>query len=364
MVFDENEQGSRIKRNIMFILSHFKHQNELFPRTIMTSKIGGQKVIYYKTDIQGSINQIYDYFKEANFVDCRINGFPFITEYSIDLQIKNRTPADFFMIDLDLKDFESKEKLDSILKKTIRTMSQAFHSKSYPTVLWTGNGYHVYQPIEGFVLEKERVFFDFVKHLQKDLTSEFLRFAGPYFTGSNNDKYHMPSIRSCLLRIPGTLNSKNMQEIKVIKEWSGTRPAINYILRDFRRYLIQRRISSTTNKANRSGSYGHYYTFSKSKNTVMWIEKLLTISIQDFRKCSVNLILSPYLINVRKISYLDAFRILIEWLSKCNQERKLDFVPNNLIKSSLDTAIRKGIHPMRLETLKEKNIEIYQKISL
>jgi hypothetical protein len=32
----------------------------------------------------------------------------------------------------------------------------------YPTVLWTGNGYHIYQPLEGFVLEEVDIFAEFM----------------------------------------------------------------------------------------------------------------------------------------------------------------------------------------------------------
>lgn len=330
----------------------------------MTSKTGGQKVVHYRSDILDCINQIYNYCREANFVDCRINAFPSRTEYPMNLGIKNKTPADFFMIDLDLKDFDNNnEKLNRTLGRTLKKLSQTFHDDSNPTILWTGNGYHVYTPLLGFILEKESVFFDFIKYLQKDLTTEFLRFVGPYFTKNNNDKQHMPSIKSCLLRIPGTYNSKNMQEIKVIQEWSGTRPAINYCLRDFRRYLIQKRISPKIERFRKfKSSVRNNSNFSKSKTTITWIEKLLSMSIEDYRKCSVNLILSPYLMNIKKTTHSDSCYILEEWLSKCNDIRRLDFNPNCLIKFSLNTALSKGIPPMRFDTLKNRNTDLFTKI--
>lgn len=45
----------------------------------------------------------------------------------------------------------------------------------HPTVLWTGNGYHIYQPIEGFILEQEEIFAKFIDHNGKDLTSKFMQ---------------------------------------------------------------------------------------------------------------------------------------------------------------------------------------------
>ena len=41
-------------------------------------------------------------------------------------------------------------------------------------------------------------------------------------------------------------------------------------------------------------------------NTIPWIEKLLEIPIEDYRKNAVNLILAPHLINIKKLAYEDA----------------------------------------------------------
>ena len=75
----------------------------------MTSKTRGQVKIEYESDIQKSKDKIFDYFKQANFTDCKINAFPFNTEHTgIDFEVKNKTAATFIMIDLDLNDFENK----------------------------------------------------------------------------------------------------------------------------------------------------------------------------------------------------------------------------------------------------------------
>ena len=141
-----NINDSLIQGNMEFILSHFENQHELFPRKIMTSKTEVQVNIEYETDVQKSKDKIFDYFKLADFIDCKINAFPCNTEYTaIDLEVKNKTAASFIMIDLDLKDFENnKEKLDKQLNKTLKMMSIKFHGESHPTVLWTDNGYHIF----------------------------------------------------------------------------------------------------------------------------------------------------------------------------------------------------------------------------
>ena len=193
-----------IKDNIDFILSHFDKQHELFPRTIMTSKSGGQVVIEYESEVESSKDKIFRFFMEANFIDCRFNAFPYNTEHTVDLDVKNKTAATFIMIDLDLKDFNnSKEKLDLQLKRTINKFSTQFEGKAQPTILWTGNGYHIYQPINGLVFEKFTIFYDFLQYLDgRDLTTEFLRFSEDYFTNNKADPQHSPSVRFCLIRVP------------------------------------------------------------------------------------------------------------------------------------------------------------------
>ena len=47
---------------------------------------------------------------------------------------------------------------------------------------------------------------------------------------------------------------------------------------------------------------------------IKWIEKLLQTPIDDYRKNAVALILAPYLVNIKKLSYDDAFSIITEWL--------------------------------------------------
>jgi hypothetical protein len=45
-----------------------------------------------------------------------------------------------------------------------------------------------------------------------------------------------------MLRIPGSMNSKNGQQVRILQKWDGQRPYINWILKDFQRYLIQKKI--------------------------------------------------------------------------------------------------------------------------
>jgi hypothetical protein len=154
-----------------FILNHF--HEPLFPRKIMTKQLGYQVEVFNK-------EETLEYFKTSNYEDCRINAYHSFIEY----HGINRTPISFLMADLDLKDFSDEKKkdkavLERVLNNTLRKIKEAIGGN--PTVLWTGNGYHIYQPVSGFILEEYETFYEFTKYVDKDLTSMFIQFAEEHF---------------------------------------------------------------------------------------------------------------------------------------------------------------------------------------
>jgi hypothetical protein len=112
----------RVQNGIDFILNHF--QEPIFPRKIMTKKLGYQAEVFNK-------QEVLEYFKESNYEDCRINAYPSFTEY----YGINRTPISFLMIDLDLKDFAHEKKkgkavLDRVLNKTLQKITESIGGPS------------------------------------------------------------------------------------------------------------------------------------------------------------------------------------------------------------------------------------------
>ena len=73
---------------------------------------------------------------------------------------------------------------------------------------------------------------------------EFLRFAEKYLTGYKSDPAHNPSFKSCMIRIPWSINSKNGgKQVEIVQRWDGvTRPKINLLLYKFSRWLIYNRV--------------------------------------------------------------------------------------------------------------------------
>jgi Primase X len=193
---------------------------------------------------------------------------------------------------------------------------------------------------------------------EKDLTSKFMEFAEDFLTNKKGDPQHNPTVNSCLVRVPGTINSncKEEEEVKVIQKWDGNKPRINYLLRDFRRWLInekiaQQKLSSKVNSRRKRDGPGA----SPYNTTIPWIERLLQTPVDDYRKFAIWRILAPYLINIKGCSTENAFTMIRDWLNKCNSLRQLDFNPNYIVKYNINSAKRTGYLPIRLEKLKIEN---------
>ena len=65
-----------------------------------------------------------------------------------------------------------------MLKRVLKKIETSIHS--HPAVLWTGNDYHIYHAMEGFILEEEDVFTKFFDKNGKDLASKFVQQEGAH----------------------------------------------------------------------------------------------------------------------------------------------------------------------------------------
>jgi hypothetical protein len=212
-----------------FILSHLKNPNR-WPRTISTKSTEGKQITVY------SKQEALSYYKDSNYLDCRISAYNTKTlEQTIDL----------LMIDLDLSNFKQKNNcmkaLDLAKEKTLAKIQDKFDlsTESEPaTVIWSGNGYHLYIPAESqnAILEQMSEFKNY-----KEPSKLFLRFAEWYLSHGRADSehYHTVSFKNCLLRLPGSYNSKNMCQVKIVQKWNGNSKVPLHFLHDkFLAYLI------------------------------------------------------------------------------------------------------------------------------
>ena len=317
-----------------FLLNHLSEP--LFPRTIFTC----QKPYQFSIE---SKQEIFHYFESAEFIDCKINAFPSLKEGM-------SWAADFIFIDLDLADFKSNRALDLALNKTLKNIKERLNG--HPIVLWTGGGYHVYQPINGITFENFSPFNQFKDY---NLFNEFLRFSKKFLSYDKADKNNNPSLKSCLLRIPRSINSKYNTEVKIIEKWDGYRPSITLLIGDFFAYLVDNKIRKEGGLRRKS----HYLRnhIQTNPNIITWIEKLIDTPIEDGRKYALWKILCPYLVNIKKLEDEETVEILKIWLEQCNKLRKLSFNPDREIKSKLRYV--KCYKPISIKTLENDNKNLY-----
>ena len=342
MITTTIENQEKLKEGIDFLLSHFKERQRLFPRKISTFASKGKQFTVFNKE------QILDACIKSNFLDCRLNAYPILGDDGV-LQAPN-----IIFIDLDLQ--SNLKELDKNLKKTLKIIKKKLNGFN-PTVLWTGKGYHIYIVLDVRPLELIKE----LKELCYKPSEQFLRFAENIFTNNEKDGNHKPSFKSCLLRIPGTINAKNDLEVKIIQRYDVNKiPSIDnqQLLREFRLYLadidIRKRMAETNTKR------GNISVKNLSHSTVQyeWIEKLLETPIEDGRKYTLWRILCPYLVNVKKLEYEESYEILKTWLDKCNKSRNLDFNPDTEIKAKLRHV--RYYNPISLKVLMEDNRNLYR----
>ena len=135
--------------------------------------------------------------------------------------------------------------------------------------------------------------------------------------------------------------------------------SIQPLLRDFRRWLIQKKIDAIEELKKQEK---FQITVSKNRdhaNTIKWIEKgILEHPLADNRKYIIWRILAPYLINVKKLPKEEAYSVMKEWLDKCDKLEKLNFNSKIRIRDGLKSA-SKGYLPISMEKLKEENRPLY-----
>jgi hypothetical protein len=134
MAFEEN--------GLNFILNHF--EETLFPRTISTYRSEGRQFEVFSKE------EMIKAFEQSDFLDCRVKAYSSYTEY----KGINRQALKFIFIVLDRSTFDTDRDHRMALTATLKNIREKLLGAN-PTVLWTGNGYPIDQPIDAFILEGE-----------------------------------------------------------------------------------------------------------------------------------------------------------------------------------------------------------------
>jgi len=337
---------SQVQSGLDFILKHLSGPQ--FPRCIMVSASRGQKEVDYK-------DLAMLYYQGALWQDCRISAF-----------YPGQKNPDLIFIDLDRKDFKSERALKSALTKILKRIRKKIGG--HPTVLWSGRGYHIIQPIDCHVdLDKVDKFIPLV--WDKDVNKGFLQFAAEYLSNNKKDGCNNTSLKSCLLRIPGSLNSKCKEEegkdpeVKIIQEWDGRRPDFRLLLGSFSSYLVGKRAKELQEREK----YQRLEVNNNSSKVINWIERLLQTPLDDYRKYCVDLIMIPYLIVRRGMIDEDQIMsIVMQWADRCDKVEPLRpryYEFERRVRARIDSVMRDMIPPVSWSRLLEHNPDLAQKLS-
>ncbi len=84
-----------------------------------------------------------------------------------------------------------------------------------------------------------------------------------------------------------------------------------------------------------------------------WVERLLQNPIADGRQRVVNLILAPYLVNVKKLDVDSAYKIISDYIEKCKALDPSTKLTNSQIRYQCIYSKEKGMRPLSLQNAKE-----------
>jgi hypothetical protein len=347
--------SSTIEDGLDFILSHFV--DPIWPRTISTHNTDGRQVL-----VLGKEEALVR-FKQANYLDCRINAYQDYTEW----QGINRQGLNFIFIDLDRANFKTENEFKAAVDQTLKNIKELLCGN--PTVLFTGNGVHIYLPVQDFLFEQKEIFSKFDQP-----SKSFLRFAEQRLTNNKSDSSHNPSFKSCLIRIPGSYNSKCVEknngiadstQVQGIQKWDGYRPKINPLLYEFYIWIAGKKISEINQlqKQTMMKKKAKKYNSAITSISFNWIERLLHTPITDHRKFVIYWILSRYLINVKHMNADQAYAIMKDWTMRCNEMEHLspsvrEF--DTIIRNDIKEAIKSGKASIGDKLLKDMNNELYE----
>ena len=187
-----------IESGLDFILSHLVERIGYFPRRIWTYTTKTPILVYSRDEALAR-------FKQSNLVDCRISAYPYpVPEHNG----VNRQTTSFFLSDLDKKNFKTDRLFQQCLRLTLQNFKDKLHGAN-PTVLWSGGGYHLLQPLDAdIVLEMEGIFAEF-----DEPSRNLMRYAEKLVTDNKADPVHCDTVAfgNCMIRIPGSYNSKYIQ---------------------------------------------------------------------------------------------------------------------------------------------------------
>lgn len=298
-----------VRLALELLFEHF--EQPYFPRTISTKKLGNAQVTI------NSIDEIISYFEESKWYDCRISLFG-------QNEIEQVRPNAIFI------DLDDKSALE-IVKIRIRELIGGI-----PLVISTGLGYAIIQPIQ----IKSMIGIKIPNLTDYEVSKKFLKFAKDCLTNGKADSKNNPSLKSCLVRVPHTINSKNDGTVEFIESWDNQRVSVKNI--PFKKYIEH--ITQQIHTSN--------YARIINPKKFQWIDQLLKIKIDDHR----NFLLFDvcrYLVNIKGLSVEQSTNIINKWLDASKYSK-------SKIQYEVKMAVKDGKLPRKLETIQNTNSDVFE----
>jgi len=306
----------------------------------------------------------------------------------------------------------------SALPRTRKRIKDVFMDDDLePAVIDTGNGFHILLPIEtdpekypvgmdyetkddlipGRDMDTARLFalyYDNPANVSPGST--LLRCAAEVLTNKKADKGNHPSVNSCMVRVPGSLNSKLVlkridKPVSIVQRGSweqGKKGHIMFLLPYHSSWIKKQKeerikmIAKARNKrlrleGNREAFWqarqylGTGHSSSSNIGTTRvefiyrkywYIEITLRTPFDDFRKRGVGLLLAPYLLNIKQMPYDVAKSIILQWLSVCNKSRYLDFNAEEKTIQALDYSRTRNYKPLDFENIPQHDVTVHAKL--
>ena len=92
----------------------------------------------------------------------------------------------------------------------------------------------------------------------------------------------------------------------------------------------------------------------RERNQIKWIEKLMENPVDDGRHRLLWLVIAPYLVNVKKLSFEEAYEEAKRYFQECDRVKRLTRRFDHEIRYYLQYAARKNLRPLSLRSLREK----------
>jgi DNA polymerase family B len=136
------------------------------------------------------------------------------------------------------------------------------------------------------------------------------------------------------------------------------------LLHEFRLHLAdldvklknERRRLETKQQNSNSNYYG--FPTNSIPKSYQWIEdKLLQTAIPDHRKYTAELLLAPYLINIKHLQVGNTYSLIKHWILKCNALTRLEPSTeyfDNKIKTAINNSLQNGIPPIKKENMRRR----------